>query len=298
MFNHHPDVLHYMWRAFTELGHDVYLATERLTYNFGFRYSSTKEDNKFEVVNKLFKPDELYHDMKSIRFLDITDDALIDFMDIYWSMLPEITQLTKYGKNTWFDGQMQVYLRDKRFGELPGIKSANHPNAWELNKFHFVPNWVDKQPSLLQKKHITQLITECDKVNFTKELKELKASNTEWAKIIKIYGGDKCPDGFIRDINILPYTAMLVHDKQFGINCYAVCKALDMGIPVYMSRQTRELIGFGDLPDSCFLFSDEHSIEDAYELALTSVKNEDIQSTYRKIYTLDRVKTAVKDILT
>jgi hypothetical protein len=144
MFSHHSDVLHYKYRAFTELGHEVYIASEELTYAFGFKYSSVK-NNKFEVVDQLFDPQVLYPDMKNVKFMSI-DNISVDSMNLYWSMLPEITSLSKHSRNTWFDGQMQVYLRDKRFANLPGIKSANHPNAWELNKFHFVPNWVDHQP--------------------------------------------------------------------------------------------------------------------------------------------------------
>ena len=291
MLVHHPDVAHYMWRAFTELGHHVAFATEKLTLDMGFKYSSMKgEDNKFEVVDQLFEPSKLYPDMSEIYLHNNIEN--ISEYEIIWSMLPEITSLSKYGINTWFDGQMQVYLREKRFAALPGIKSANHPNAWELNQFHFVPNWVDKQPDLIEKKYITQMITECDLVSTTKELKALRDQGYP----VKIHGGKKCPDGFIRDINILPYTSMLVHDKQFGVNCYAVCKALDMGIPVYMSKQTRDMIGFGDLPDDCFLFAHEHTIMEAFELSKL-MNNADIQRTYRAIYTLDRTKKAIQTII-
>ena len=288
-FNHHPDVLHYMWKAFTELGHDVYVASEELSKQIGFPYSSTK-DNKFEVVDQLFEPKQLFTDMKDVKFMN--KEGSISTVDLYWSMLPEITSLSKWKLNTWFDGQMQVYLRDKVYSAMPGIKTANHPDAKVLNNFDFVPNWVDKQPDLIEKKFITQLITECDKVNFTSELIDLKKDGHP----VRIYGGKKCPDGFIRDINILPYTSMLVHDKQFGVNCYAVCKALDMGIPVYMSKETRQMIGFGDLPDDCFLFSNENTILEAYAKSKI-IDNKNIQAIYRSIYTLDRVKEAVSKLI-
>ena len=288
LFCHHPDVLYYMYNAFRALDHEVAIANEELTYRFGFKYSSIK-DNKFEVVDQLFEPHILFPSIGPVRF-ETTINKITDY-DIYWSMLPEITSLTRLGAKTWFDGQMQVYLRDKRFADLPGIKSANHPDAWELNKFHFVPNWVPPQPALIEPKYITQLITECDKVDTTEELLHLRRLGHH----VKIHGGKKCPDGFIRDIDILPYTRLLVHNKQFGINCYAVCKALDMGIPVYMSKQTKNMIGFDDLPDSLFFFDTEWSISSA-AMALYNIPNSR-QEVYRDIYTEDRTVDAVDKIL-
>lgn len=286
MFCHHPDVLHYAYRAFRELGHTVHIASESLTLSTGFKCSSVK-NNKFEVVDQLFPPEILFKDMVDVEFSDTNKGY-----DLYWSMLPEITQLSKLELYTWFDAQMQAFLRESSFKTLPGIKSANHPDAMAINSFYFLPNWVDHQPDLIEKRYITQLITECNLVSTTTKLIEIKNKGLP----VKIMGGSKCPDGFIRDIDILPYTSLLIHDKKFGVNCYAVCKALDIGIPVYMSRETKTLIGFGDLPDNIFLFSEEHSIEDAYEIS-KSLDSSVIQKTYRSIYTLDRVTSAMKNIL-
>lgn len=288
MFSHHPDVLHYMWRAFTDLGHDVYVATEELTKAIGFPYSSVKQ-NKFEVVDQLFYPSQLFPDMIDVKWMYSIEQ--LSTVDMLWSMLPSIMSLNRY-KKTWFDAQMQNYLREPSFRNIQSIKTANHPDAQAINNFTFIPNWVDYQPELKEKKYITQLITECNLVSETKTLLELRNLNHP----VKIHGGNKCPDGFIRDIEILPYTALLVHNKQFGINCYAVCKALDMGIPVYMSKYTKTLIGFDDLPDSLFIFSEYYSILEAYKKAL-SMDNKKIQEEYRSIYTLDRTKQAVQSVL-
>ena len=291
MFNHHPDVLHYAWRAFTELGHEVELATEKLTKDIGFQYTSTK-DNKFEVVDQLFEPGKLFADMKDAKFCKPTANPRE--YDLVWAMLPEITSLRAYGVDTWYDCQMQGTLRTGQIQSLPGIKTCNHPDATDFN-FKWLPNWTNHQPDIIEPKYVTQSITELNLVDTTQELMELKKTN----KIpVKIHGGKDCPDGFIRDINVLPHTALLVHNKDFGCNCYAVCKALDMGIPVYMSRKTKTRIGFDDLPDELFLFQEEYSIADAYKIVVGGkYDHHQIQETYRSIYTLERTVKAAEKIL-
>ena len=300
MFNHHPDVLHYMWRGFTDLGHDVYVATEDLTLDIGFKVSSTK-NNKFEVVDQLYDPSELYPDMKNVKFCSVEDihsSSLKEF-DLLWSMMPDIKYIEmQHDIKTWFDVQMQQFLRDTRIKALPGIKSANHPDAFRINEIEFCSNWVAPSDKLVSNpQYITQLVTEADLVPTTNILIHLKNKGLP----VKIHGGKKCPDGFIRDINILPETALLVHEKRFGINCYAVCKALDMGIPVYMSKTTKSMIGFGDLPDDLFYFSEEIGIQEAFEERafgkLTHPTAKDISDTYRSIYTLERTKLHMDNIL-
>jgi hypothetical protein len=64
-----------------------------------------------------------------------------------------------------------------------------------------------------------------------------------------------------------------------------------------MERSTKELIGFGDLPDELFFFKDEMSIAEAFEKS-KDIDNKKIQETYRSIYTLERTVNAVKNILT
>jgi hypothetical protein len=288
MFVHHPDVMYYMYTAFSQLDQEVFLATENLTRSIGFAYSSVKQ-NKLEVVDQLFEPQKLYPNIGTIDFMDNLAD--INTVDMLWSMLPEIKSI-HYIKPTWFDAQMQNYLRNPQFRSMPGIKTANHPKAKAINNFDFIPNWVPYQPPHIERKYITQLITQSHLVEETKELIKLKNEGYP----VKIHGGPACPDGFIRDIDILPYTTLLIHNKQFGINCYAVCKALDMGIPVYMGRDTKEKIGFGDLPDSLFLFKEEYSILEAYHKSL-SIDCKSIQDTYRSIYTIERTKTEVAKLL-
>lgn len=290
MFSHHSDVLHYMWQAFTELGHDVYIADNELTLACKFNYSSVI-NNKFQVVDQLFDPGELFPDMKDCKFASISS---MPSFSLVWSMLPQVMYMFANTIPTWFDAQMQSFLREPRFRDIDhSIRTANHPDAKSINNFDFVGNWVNRQPDLVDPLYITQLITEAQLVDTTQELLQLKEEGLP----VRIYGGPKCPDGFIRDKYILPFTRLLVHNKKFGVNCYAVCKALDMGIPVYMEKSTKELIGFGDLPDSLFIFREEYSIEEAYELSKLRIGNKINQDTYRSIYTLDRTKTQVKELL-
>jgi hypothetical protein len=285
-FNHHPDVLHYMWRAFTDLGHEVHVATEDLALNVGFKYSSTK-DNKFEVVDQLFEPKDLFSDMETVVFSDRIDSSY----DITWAMLPEILTVQR-PLTPWFDCQMQGFLNTPSLQRhLSGIKTANHPDA-ESYGFRFCPNWVAEQPAHIESKYIVQLITELDMVDTTPELKKLK----ERGLPVRIHGGSKCPDGFIRDIDILPHAGMVVHNKQFGINCYVILKALNMGIPVYLSKKTKTMIGFDDLPDEIFLFQEDYTIEQAWSQA-ESADHGKIKTIFDSIYTLERTKKHVNEII-
>lgn len=280
IFNQHPDCSLYMYKAFKELGAEVEFATEELTLGLGFSHSSTKQ-NKFEIVNKLFEPKEFSLQFEGIKFTNEANH------DLYLSILPEVFSIFK--EKAYFDAQMQLFIRQLR--TLPCKKSCNHPDAENFN-FKFCANWVPNQPTLDNPRLITQLITQAHMMEETPELIDLR--NKGYPAIIA--GGDNLPDGFIRDIDILPYTTLLVHNKQFGINCYAVCKALDMGIPVYMSKHTKKLIGFGDLPDELFLFKDEMSIEDAYRISLNSNRQQ-IQDAFRSVYTLDRTVNTLSKVL-
>lgn len=280
IFNQHPDCSLYMFKAFKELGFSVEFATEKLTLNLGFPHSSTK-NNKFEVVNKLFDPSEFSPEFSDVKFVDKPNH------DLYLSILPEVCQI--FGERSYFDAQMQHFMRN--YGGVPFRKSCNHPDAEQFG-FKFCANWVPYQPKLESPKYITQLITQAQMMEETAELLDLKRKGLP----VKIAGGDNLPDGFIRDINILPNTSLLVHNKQFGINCYSVCKALDMGIPVYMSKATKSLIGFGDLPDDVFLFKDDMTISEAYEKSL-EIDRKKIQDCYRSIYTLNRTINTLLKVL-
>jgi predicted O-methyltransferase YrrM len=279
MFNHHQDCLLYLLKAFQQLGIEIHVASGELTKQLGFPPGGIV-GNKFRIANEFFTPEQVYPDFKNIVFSNDWNGY-----DKYVSIIPN----DLFKEKTWWDCQMQSEL--KAFGHLDVLKTCNHPDALKFG-FQFCPNWVPYQPELKQKKYITQIISLPAMVEETGELMHLKYNGYD----VKIVGSQLCPDGFERDYDLLPYTSLLVHNKKVGINCYAVCKALDTGIPVYMERSTKELIGFGDLPDELFLFKEDMNIKQAF-LKSQSMDNTKIQDTYRGIYTLERTVNAVNQIL-
>lgn len=287
---HHPDCVRYQYLGLTALGHEVHVASEEATMKLGFPFSSVR-DGKFHLVSELFEVEDLYPEMHGIRFTDTTDGY-----DLLISIRPEILN----HKNVWFDCQMQHDLQQcsRMFHQIQTnhmrrgsefVMTCNHPQP--PNGFTWVPNYVPPQPDIVERKYITQLISETHLAGHTDKLLELRNAGLP----VKIHGA-KAPDGFILDTEVLKHTALLVHEKRFGINCYAVIKALDMGIPVYISREARQILGFTDLPDECFFFSDDWSIEDAYEHAKTMTGTR-IREIYRSIYTLERTTKAMEQIL-
>jgi hypothetical protein len=279
IFNHHPDCVLYLYKAFKELGYQVDIATEKLAFNLGFSYYSGHSGN-FDIAGTSIKPEEFDPIFKNCKMVN---DA--GSYDKYVSIRPEIYQM--FGSNAWFDCQLQAELGYK----FDCIKSCNHQSAKHFG-YEFCPNWIPYQNPLIEKKYITQIITELNSVKETNELLHFKNNGLP----VKIYGGKSCPDGYIRDNEILPYTSLLVHNKKFGINCYAVCKALDRGIPVYMEKFTKSLIGFDDLPDDLFFFREKYTIDEAYRLSL-DIDNNKIQNVFRSIYTLDRLTKRIEEIL-
>lgn len=275
MFNHHPDCLTYIYTALSELGIETEIASEQLTRKF-FHYSSTLQNGTFQFADVQIK----FTDFDTIFKNVIVTDHINH--DIIVSIRPEV--MRHFGERAWYDCQMQGEFFQHRNNS---IRTCNHPDS-ALMGFKFCPNWVPPKELVKEKKYITQLMTAADVEPQTATLRNLKDKGYdvmigEWGK-------------FIRDYDILPYTSMLVHNKKTGMNCYAVCKALDMGIPIYMERFTRKLIGFGNLPEELFLFIDDMSMEEAYKKSL-DMDNKKIQEIYRSIYSLDNLKNAVVDIL-
>lgn len=279
IFNHHPDCVLYLYKAFKELGYHVDISTEKLAFSLGFRYYSGHSGN-FDIAGISIKPEDFDPIFKNCKMVSNADSY-----DKYVSIRPEIYQM--FGNKAWFDCQLQAELGYK----FDCIKTCNHQSAKYFG-YEFCPNWIPNQTDLIEKKYITQIITELHSVKETQELISLKNQGMP----VKIYGGKSCPDGYIRDNEILPYTSMLVHNKQFGINCYAVCKALDRGIPVYMSKFTKKLIGFDDLPDNLFLFEDNYTISEAFKISL-KIDNKEIQNKFRSIYTIERLISRVNEIM-
>lgn len=123
------------------------------------------------------------------------------------------------------------------------------------------------------------------------EMMDLKKSHP-----VIIAGHHDAPDGIVDDWNTLSHTRLLVHHKEYGSCCNAVMKALDCGIPIYMSKENRYRLGFDDVPEDCFIFSDDYTIKEAYDLS-ELVDKFKIQSQFRKVKNLEKAKTEFKNIL-
>jgi len=285
MFNHHPDCLYYMWKAFTELGHDVWMADEDTTLGI-FGRTSTFRGN-FQIVNQMFRPADVHPDFSQLQFIEPGSD--LSNFDLFMGIDPKML-LFLPPKKAWWDCRLQGYLdiRPPQHGFCIG--TTNLPDAPQA--LHSCPNYVPPQPAFKEPRYIVQMITQPDKSPLTPELTALR----DLGMPVRIHGGPDCRDGFKRENKIFPSTALLCHEKQTGVSCYAVLKALDMGIPVYMSRMTKGMIGFGDLPDELFLFIEDMDIKTAYEHSLT-MDRAAISQRYREIYSLQRLLKRVGELL-
>ena len=65
---------------------------------------------------------------------------------------------------------------------------------------------------------------------------------------------------------------------------------------IYISKTNRNEIGLSDVPDICFIFSDDISIKDAYHKYETYDKKK-IQESFRSIRNLDNAINELKKII-
>jgi hypothetical protein len=89
---------------------------------------------------------------------------------------------------------------------------------------------------------------------------------------------------------------MLLHWKDYGTNCSAVLKALDSGIPIYTDRYIKHRLGMDDLPDDLFIFKDDYSIEEGYEMS-KDCDSKYIQSTYRRYRNIEDTSEVLQKII-
>jgi hypothetical protein len=281
LFNHHPDFLHHIWTLLKSLNIDCYFATEEATLKVCDRSSTKTKENKFELITNLYHPSELFPDMENINF---TND--IKNFDMYFTIHPMIAQNENLNNVVW-NGVVHPEL--KSIFPQKALKVTSVQNYKEY-KALYLPYFVPQRGRHKEKKYISQLMTQFYSEHFMTLL------NLKQRIPVVIAGHDSAPDGIINDWDILAHTTLLVHEKNYGTNCNSVCKALDNGIPVYMSRKTKTLLGFEDLPDFMFLYSEDYSIEQAYQKSLNMDFNI-IQSAYRQIRNVDNSKIFMYNIL-
>ena len=150
--------------------------------------------------------------------------------------------------------------------------------------------FVPQKGQLKEKKYITQLMGNYKSIYYD----ELMNLRSELPVIIA--GDENAPDKFVNDWDILSNTSLLVHHKEYGSCCNSVMKALDCGIPIYMTRENRYKLGFEDVPEYCFIFSDHCNIKDAY-IESKLKNNKTIQEEFRRVKSLENCTKELKQLL-
>ena len=284
IFNHHPDYTHHLLTLLTGLGVECSLPTEKATLEAGSKLSATVgAGTHFRLFTREYAPDELFQDLGGIHFTDNLDGH-----DLYFTIDQDIAANHRFPGIIW--GAVTQYHLQLHPVPPGCVKISSVPHAEKFGSL-YLPYFVPPQGDSREKTLITQLINEFRGTPLFGELMDLRKHLP-----VVIAGREDAPDGIVADWEVLSRTALLVHEKNWGTNCNAVCKALDAGIPVYMSRKCRKRTGLGDLPDSYFLFSEDHSIEEAYAIA----KEQDFterQQSFRRLRNRERARPWMEIII-
>lgn len=283
LFNHHPDYLWYTKTLFESLGIQTDVATEALTFSLGADYCSVSKDFKFRCGKNWYDPKILFPDT------DFTYSDTHEGYDYYFSINPAIAENLPYNNDKNIFGAVVIWhmLQRNNFKKYKKISSVEYIKTYGGQRLtYFVP----QKGSLKEKKYITQLM-ESYKTKYFDELMFLRETYP-----VIVAGHPDAPNGIVDDWDILSQTRLLVHHKEYGSCCNAVMKALDCGVPVYISRENRYRLGFEDISECCFIFSDDHDISTAYEISNTMDEIK-IQSEFRKTKNLEKAKIEFKNIL-
>jgi hypothetical protein len=285
IYNHHPDYIWQLQSALEYLNIDCYIATEELTFKSGADYSSTASDFKMRKGPIWYSEDELF-EPGTFKYSNT-----IDGMDYVFAMHRDIVKKIDFDKNKLFFCACVSWDLEGMQDFTKYTKITSHHNANFYGAKH-IPYFVPQKGELKTKTYITQLMEAYDTSPYLNELMELKKNNYP----IVIAGSYDAPDGIVDDWQALQHTTLLVHHKGHGTNCNAVMKALDTGIPVYISRENKEQTGMADLPDELFLYSNDMRVYEAYEKSLT-INNKQIQATFRNIRNVKNTSNNLKLIL-
>lgn len=284
VFNHHPEHIWEIKNILEGIGIDAYIATERLTFSLGASYSSVNSDFKWLRGPIWFNSKELFDD-------DFKYSDTVNGFDFIFTMNRDIANQIQFDPK-------KIFFMAAVSWDLLGMNDTNKYtkiSAHHLAKdfgAKYLPRFVEQKGNVENKKYITQLIQGFNNSIFTPSLINLK---NKGMKVI-IAGDANAPDGIVNDWETLKETSLLVHYKSYGIVCTAILKALDCGIPVYMTKQNRYQNGLSDLPDEFFIFADDCSIEEAYEKSL-SLDNKAIQQKFRILKNIENSKKEMKSIL-
>ena len=283
IFNHHPDYFWYTKTLLESLNIEVEIASEKLTFECGADYSSISSDNKFRTGPKWYEPKDLFPD------IELKISNTIDDYDYYCTTNRDIA------KKLPFDNNKIIYSTVVSWdiigcNELNKYKKISSVDYVKNYGGHRITYFVPQRGQLKEKKYITQLIENYKSIYFN-ELMYAK----HYAPTI-IAGSEDAPDGVVNDWKILEQTSLLVHHKDYGTCCNAVMKALDTGIPIYMSKKNRYILGFDDIPEDCFIYSEDYSVLEAYEIS-KSIDNNKIQNQFRNVKNLNNANKDMRLLL-
>jgi hypothetical protein len=282
-FNHHSDEMYWHIKTFEHLGHECHVATRKLTLESGEDYCSFNEHGKVQKGPVFYDWKELHPDM-DLKFTDT-----IEGFDAAVTISGKIPY--KLSSKMKVFACVVVKYDINKFNDLKNVvKIIAHPDAKQWNG-HFVPKFVPKYGKIGKLTYVSQLMERY----YTKYLNELIMLKMAGYPVI-IAGAKEAPDGVVKDLSLLEETRFLVHDKEYGISCGAVLKALDSGCKVYISKKNRVEIGLQDIPDDCFIFSDNISIKDAFHKNDSYDKTK-IQQLFREVRSLENAAKHLESVL-
>lgn len=283
IFNHHPDYYWYTHTLLTSLGIECHMATEELTLKMGAEYASVNKDGKWIVSGKWYEPKELFPDFK------YQTSNFLDGYDYYFTINRDIAKNLPFGNQRVFYSTVVMWdiTGCNQFDKYTKISSVDYVKQFGGNR---VTYFSPKRGKIPEKKYISQLISGYKTIYF-----DILNSLKEKYPVI-IAGDEFAPDGIVNDWNALYQTTLLVHHKEYGSCCNSVMKALDCGIPIYMSKNNRYILGFDDIPEYCFLFSEDYTIENAYKKSL-EIDNLKIQTEFRKVKNLEKAQQEISLLL-
>lgn len=284
IFNHHPDYTWQLQKGLQHCGVEVYIATHDLTLQCGADFSSSSSDFKLRRGPAWFTEDQLFGE-ECFKYYDS-----LRGIDYVFSMHRDIVKNINFDPGKTFFCACVTWDLEGLNDASKYVKITSHTNAQKYNAKH-VPYFVQQRGKQVEKKFITQLIEGFSSSPYYHELVELKKTLP-----VIVAGSDAAPDGIVDDWSTLQHTSLLVHHKAHGTNCNAVMKALDSGVPVYISKQNKAHTGMDDLPDELFLFSDDMSITEAYEKSQT-MNSSFIQNAFRELRSPDVAAPFIKQLL-
>jgi hypothetical protein len=287
IFNHHPDYTWQLQKALEETGIECYIGTYDLTIHLGADYCSSSNDGMLRQGANWYSEQDLFGSQNTFKYANS-----LDGMDYIFSMNRDIVQRIDFPSSRLFFCACVSWDLNGLNDLQKYTKITSHHQASKFNA-HYVPYFVQQRGVCNKGKYVTQLIEGFRNSPYTEELMIL--NNQETLPVI-IAGSNDAPAGVVNDWDTLRDTRLLVHHKEYGTNCNAVMKALDCGIPIYMSKNNKETIGMGDLPDDLFIFSDNYNIIDAYAKS-GEIDNKSIQDTFRTIRNAEKAAQHLQKIL-